>query len=487
MELNIPAAVEGGDFGDLGSTFDGFLYTDVDEFRKALTSGYGTDAASYTQGRALQFESLEPSLIATIQERGKHFPLFDKLEKGNATSVVDQYTTKDAIGGFPGGATNTETGTISEQTGTYARKTRNVKYLMTMRTVSAVQRATDAQVEAMAIENEDAILELLSTAEWLFFNGDSSIVATEFDGIEKELTDNATSDHILDLRGQSVTAEAAEIVDSAAFVASFENFGSITDAWTSKLVGADFDKKLDPAHRVAIDGKAQSIQLGTPVRGITTADGDIALNRDVFIQEGQMPFVGRGGKYATNAASGNTAAPQSAAGVAAVNASSQFVAATAGLYYYAVEGVNRLGRSTLVKSAQVAVAAGESVTLTITESVAGTETGYVIHRCTKNGSNGNTDFREMCRVAKTGGGTTVYVDHNQNIPGTSKIYLLNMERGARAINLRRLLPLTRFNLFPTNTATYPWAQLLFLYLRVAKPKQHRIVKNVLPSGALWTP
>jgi len=93
----------------------------------------------------------------------------------------------------------------------------------------------------------------------------------------------------------------------------------------------------------------------------------------------------------------------------------------------------------------------------------------------------------MTRVAKSGAATTVYVDLNQNIPGTSVIPLLTMAGGRKAITLRRLLPLTRFALYPTNQAVYPFALLLFCYLRMGKIKQHRLIKNVLPSSAPWRP
>jgi hypothetical protein len=88
-------AAGGGDFGGVGGALagagiPGFIYTDVAEFHKALTSGYGTDASQYTQGRALQFESLEAQLISVVEDRRKHFPLLEELPSGDATSVNDR-------------------------------------------------------------------------------------------------------------------------------------------------------------------------------------------------------------------------------------------------------------------------------------------------------------------------------------------------------------------------------------------------------------
>jgi hypothetical protein len=62
-----------------------------------------------------------------------------------------------------------------------------------------------------------------------------------------------------------------------------------------------------------------------------------------------------------------------------------------------------------------------------------------------------------------------------------------MRSGADAINWRQLLPMTKFALYPTNAAVIPWAQLLFGYLRIAKRQQHIVIKNIVPTGALWKP
>ena len=149
-------------------------------------------------------------------------------------------------------------------------------------------------------------------------------------------------------------------------------------------------------------------------------------------------------------------------------------------------GVTNLGQSVVTKSIQYAVAVGDKVTLTITASVGGTETGYAIYRSRRNGTNDTADFRLVARVAK-GGATTTFVDRNEDIPGTSKAFLLNLNPGHTAITWRQLLPLTRFNLYPTNAAVIPWALLLFGYLRISKRRHHVMIKNILPTTATWLP
>lgn len=173
--------------------------------------------------------------------------------------------------------------------------------------------------------------------------------------------------------------------------------------------------------------------------------------------------------------------------MAASDASSKFAAAHAGNFYYLVTGINKNGESTGTKSAQIAVAAGDKVTLSITASVAGTETGYVVYRSRKNGTNATSDFRCMGKVAKASGGTTTYVDRNREIPGTSKAFLLNLDPAATAIVWRQMLPLSEFALYPTNQAVIPWAILNMGYLRVSKRRHHVVIKNIGPSNAAWKP
>ena len=55
-------------------------FNDVGELRKALEAGYGTDVSTLTGGGALRIQSLEKTLMATIQEN-EHFALFNELQK----------------------------------------------------------------------------------------------------------------------------------------------------------------------------------------------------------------------------------------------------------------------------------------------------------------------------------------------------------------------------------------------------------------------
>lgn len=464
----------------------GVNLADWEAFTKSITAGYGTDHATLSGGAALRLESLEHTLMKVVQDY-PDFVLFNRLKKTPAGATVDEWTEQNAIGGRPGSGFNSELGDIKEQSGSYARRTALVKYLMTRRSVSFVQTLQNAMISAKANEEVNGALELLTSAEWAMFNGHGGVVPEEFDGLQKIIEDIGSSDHVIDLEGKSFDAGGAQsILNAAQVIRKRGNFGVPTDLFLSTAAQTDLDLYLDPAWRVALENvPGGGVQLGAPVVGIRTSQGNIKTSQDIFIEEGAMP---REAETPAGNTTSDPTKPAAAAGVAAPDASSKFGASHAGNYYYAVASVSKNGESDCRVTAQVTVAQGDKVTLTITVSGAGDETGYAIYRSRKNGPNALSDMRLVRRVPRTGG-STVYVDLNRDIPGTSKAFVLNMLPTLEAISWRQLCPMTKFPLYPTAKAEEPWAQLLFGYLRVTKARQHVMIKNILPNQvkAVWDP
>lgn len=463
--------------------------TALSELQKALTAGYGTDVSTLTGGSALRIQSLDKTMQATIQEN-KHFRLFNELAKTGAGATVDEWTEQSGVGGFLGGSTNTETGIINESTGSYARRVGQVKYLMTKRQVSLVSTLGQNIASSEAIEQQAGAKQLLTDAEYLSFEGDSAVVPTEFDGIYAQMlagvnAGQVDSGNILDAQGASLNSINL-LNEAASQVSRRDNFGTPTHIFLSQKVQADFDTGLDPAFRVSLNNVPNGgISLGSPVVGIRTSWGDIANCPDVFINDGDqtVPFQVT---YPALATANTGMKPTVAIDASVSDASSQFGASQGGNYYYMVTGLNANGQSDGVVTAQTAVAAGKKVTLTITASAGGQESGYAIYRSRQNGTSAATDLRLVTRVAKAGA-TTVYTDLNRDIPGTTKAYVLNLSPGDHAINWRQLLPMMKFPLYPTNAAVIPWAQLMFGYLRITKRRHHAVIKNILPNGAKWKP
>lgn len=458
---------------------------------KALEMGYGTDSATLTGGGALRVQSLDTTMQAVIQAN-EDFTLFNDLPKPRITATVDEWTEQSGVGGVLGGSTNTETGIIEQSQGQYDRRVGLAKYLSDRREVSLVSTITTNIVDAESVEQTNGALKLLSDANYLCYAGDSAVVPTEFDGIAAQLraavqSGRVDAGHVVNMAAQPFNT-IGPISNAAAFVRGYGNFGRLTHIYSPLSVQADLDNNLEPAFRVSLTGRGDDVTLGAPVSRIRTTQGLIECKQDIFIPDDRLllPFHLQGPAYASKAAELASIAPTVAAGAPAADAASAFTAAHAGNYFYAVAGVNAKGQSMTVVTAQVAIAAGQRVVLTITRSAGQQETGYAIYRSRRNGTNAVADMRLMARIPLVGA-TTTFTDLNRRIPGTTTVVGLDMRKQDTSIVWRQLLPMFRFNLYPTQSAVKPWAQLLFGYLRLSKLRHHVLFENVLPNGAAWRP
>lgn len=459
----------------------------VDAFYKALTGAGGTDVATLTGGAALRRESIEAALIvATV--RPEHFVFWNRVPKTPATALIHEFGRQTDIGGIPGSGAVGEQSTIPENTGTYDRGVTKIKLLKDRRivTLEAELQASNGLASAIARETNNGALKLTTDAEFLSFYGDESVNPFEFNGLVK-LLGALGGDHVIDMRGQPMPADVRQIVHGAHVIWDQNNWGMATDFICSGLVQADIDQNLAPGYRVDLVKGADKLEYGAPVFKIKTRFGTIDSTPSVFIQESGPPFVVRGGNYAAQIAASGTSVPSSIAGVASSNAASKFLAAHAGLYYYGVQAIRPEGDSALVVSAQVTVAAGDRVAVTITPPGGNNASGYRVFRGRRNGTNAPADLREIARIPANGDVAVVYNDDNQNIPGTSIGVLLTMKE--EAIVMKRFAGMLRFPLSATVSTIHTWAQVLDVALQLSLERQHVLIKNILPSGAAteWDP
>ncbi|NCC28678.1 MAG: hypothetical protein EOM22_11180 [Gammaproteobacteria bacterium] len=489
------ASVAPGGAATLGGSHGGSP-EQVAELMKALTaSNYQTDVATLTNGGALGVQSLDTAMKAVVQEQ-EHFVLFKQLATSNATNIVDEYVRKNGIGGHLGGSTNTQMGVVRSATGEYTREIGRVKFLMTLRQVGYVGSLVQNIASMESEEEINGALQLMTDAEYLLFHGNAAVCPTEYDGIFRTLdleiaAGNMPAEHVIDL--QATPLDTVEpITRIGANVAKYGNWGRVTDMYLPLDVQTDLNNGLDPAFRWSSQPSNQPISIGTHVEGIRLQNGVLKTNMDTFIQYDQHPMaVPFQVNWPTEAAA-NLFVPAAVGGAAGADAASQFTAPRAGNYFYSVAGIGAAGQgqSQVAVSAQVAVAAGDAVTLTIQPSAAGGESGYAIYRSTQNGTNTVADMRLVTVVPRAaGGGNTTYVDRNREIPGTCKVPLLNMGGGADAIGWRQFNPMTKIPL-PFGVGgipVYSWFQFLFGYLRVTKPRHHGYITNVLPRNATWRP
>lgn len=464
------------------------------DFIKALqASDYQTDVSTLTGGGALGMQSLDTAMKTTIQEN-EHFTLFNRLQRTNATNIVDEYTRQSSVGGFLGGSTNTQMGVVRSAQGDYSREIGLVKFLMSMRQVGMVLNIGKNITDAMAVEERNGALQLLTDANYLLYHGNADASPTQYDGIFKQLDDEIAAgkmsdDHVIDMQGTSLNDIEAFSKISVA-VSRYGSWGKTTDVFMPNSVQTDLNMGLDPAFRWTPEGQ-NTPMIGGHVTGIRLQNGVLKTNMDTFIHDEEHPMTKPFEVTYSDIATANVAIrPASVAGVAASDTSSQFTSGRAGNYYYAVAAIDAggAGMSTVRVSAQVAVAAGEKVTLTIGRSSAATESGYAIYRSKQDGTATVADMR-LVKVVKCAGATTTYVDLCRDIPGTISVPMLNLGPAADAIGWRQFQSMLKVPL-PFGVGgmpVYSWFQFLFGYLRITKPKHHGYIKNILPANATWRP
>lgn len=466
-----------------------FGSAELAELQKSLQAGYGSDMATLQGGSALRIQSLDTTLQATVQDN-QHFALFNALPKPKATAVLDEWTEQSDIGGFLGDSFNDQDGAAEETNGIYQRMVGKVKYMTTYRKVPIVLQSQNNIVDAVALESVNGTKQLLSSIEFSLFEGNDLVLPKSFSGIRQQIESLNSADHVIDMAGAPLDA-VDPIMTAAETVFGFGNFGKITDLYIPPSVQTDLNNHLDPAFRVALDSTPNSVSYGTHVRAIQTSWGAIATKNDVFIRDEklQKPFEIRNALHAAKAVDNAAFKPASMTAVAgAGGADSAWLSTHAGDYVYFVTGINQKGETQAVPATAgaVTVAAGQKVTITITASASGQETGYVIYRGRKNGTANLSDVREMIRVPKAGA-TTVYEDKNRAIPGTTCAYALNLSATDHAIAWRQFLPMMKIPMAAVNSPIIPWLQMICGYLRITKRNQHIVIKNIVPRGAAWKP
>jgi hypothetical protein len=455
----------------LDKSYQGFAQGNSDTLEaltKALSAGSGVNTANFTGLRAMTPESLDTTLVNVLwtQDEAR---LFKALKKNPVKSPVHQWAKRTDVGDGDG-AWVAEGGDSLEKDQTIERVYVTMKYLQTLRKVTLQATLVNSIEDAEASEKIAGTLWLIKQIEKILFYGDSSCIAEEPDGLIKSIE----TANVIDLRGADASSVAFENTIAEGTRRVRGNYGVSTDLFGSLMMMEDVQKLLRdrirfPNGKVA-DGSAVFERYITPF-------GRPKLVDDIFIQEG-----------AVGVASTITASRPSQPSIAVVRAASgasvsKFVSGDAGDYYYQVAHANKYGLSQLSAAVQVAsVVADDKVTITVTD---GGTPGTAVHvfRSKKDAADG-TDCRFMTKLAYTADLQEI-VDLNEDLPGTSSAFLLNLNPAYDAMEWNQLLPMMKFPLFPTNAAVIPFLMLLFGALGVKKQEQQIRMKNISYSKMGW--
>jgi hypothetical protein len=442
---------------------------DIATLQKALSAGHAVNNPGTAPGEGfpLRVESLEQTMKLTTFEADE-IKLFKQMPKLPATNTVEEFNR--LLDYSAGGANQFDQGFMSEgdlpeeQDTTYERAHVLIKFLGAVGRVTHVANTVrGAHGNVVATETQAKTMFLLQQLEHALFFGDSTLIPTQFDGLNKLIVDGSGGENVVDLRGGKLT----ENILNDGFRQIRDNFGAATDFYCATGPFSRLADELRERQRAPFG--AEPGVLGAVVRAFQGQHGKANLHDHIFIRPGGRPVAtGIGATAKRPAAPTITVAPAEA-----VNAASKFVVADAGTYFYRVVAGNKYGRSAPVNTAGVTIAAGESVTFTVQDnSGPGVTTYYEIYRTKAGEAVATADL--MTKVARTGA-TQVVTDHNDDIPGTSTAFLLMQNQ--QSFSWAQLLPMLRIPLAQIDTSIR-WAQVIYGAIKMYTPRKNLIFKNV---------
>lgn len=452
---------------DLG--YEGFARANAETLEaltKAMEAGSGVDAAAFTGGRALTPESLDTTLVNVLHSTDEA-RFFQRLKKVPVKSVVHQWDYRDEVG-EDGAGWVPEGGDSQETDQNIVRQFTTAKYLQTLRKVT-LQAANSNMIEdAISIEKEAGALWIIRNVESALFKGNASNNTYMPNGLDPQIA----AANIRDLRGKDAQSVDFEDAMNEGARKIRDSYGVPTDMFTSTMVMQDVQALL----RDRIRFGTGNVVGGAVFKTYPTPFGEFGLIDDVFVKEGTTPTA--------NTFSGVPGQPTIGSVTTPVDATALFAAADIGDYVYKIVPMNQYGDGTASAEEIVsAFTAGDNVTIPVTKGSGNDPLAYKVYRSKIGGATG-AEVRYAFTVPYTASPMDV-IDRNWYLPGTSNVYLLNLNTAYNAIEWVQFLPMMKFDLYPTNAAVYPFLMLLFGSLAVKKPLHHVMVRNISPSGLGW--
>jgi len=467
---------------------------DVRSLLKALEANEGvTDIANLTGGAALQPQSLEGTLaLLTAQE--KHLTLWKNVPKDSAVSTIEEYSMQLGYGMDDSGWVQ-QMETPDEADPYIKRGYSTIKFMRQIWKVSDVASMVTGIMDAEVVAKQSAVMRVLRRVNRTLYSGDSNLVPESIDGFETAIKNNGSKDHVRDLRGGVPTSDdfrfLAELITA--------NLGNVEGAGLYVSPGGmtTIDSLLVPGQRflqnqLGADGK---IAYGWGVDRIHTSFGTIIPKVDIFLAseyEGKTVPKIPDPANPMNLIEGKTSAKApdtpsiAVANVASVSGSlwrdTASVRPSNRTYRFRVAAGNRFGLSKACAAADAGAAVPEGGGIEITITPAGTGNPATYYEIYSEQVEGSGDYRLVAKVKATAP-TTVYIDKNEDIPGTTKMFLLDLTSvgDMRSFTVKRLAPI--FSQELAKIGAYRWGMVnMFLTPVYYAPLRFAMLKNVAIGG-----
>jgi hypothetical protein len=483
--LGLGSGIQGNLTQDYSAIFRGGLRAIQEALNKSMVAGYETNLPAMTGGGALRLESLEADLKKLIVDE-QSTALFNDLlaSKRPAASTIEQFTTIDSIG-------EAETYLEAEAPGEIdhglTRHTIQVKYIGAVGKVSNVAATVKTQTDPVALVKRLNNLAIKVKANKVSYNGNSSFVASEFDGLYYSVKkSNYAATNIIDCEGHQATIEYFNKAINAisqqkgyvtanvrAYLSPSAKMGYKAELLKDKfyIVGGAASGMRSSRAEAAIDSFSKNL--------IAYDEGEMPMRKDVFLEPRNTP--GNGTIYPTVDSIGTSFAavganppnaPVITSATPVSDATSSLAAAT---YKYAVRAVNKYGhKSAAVESDSVIIPSAYNTTFVITEggsSMAKVATSYEFYRKLASAT-AKTDYQYIFTVAAT----DTKIDKGTYLPNTSRIYVVDFDMN-EVLQYAQLLDFALFPLATSVDAT-TWLQRLYGTLLVYNPQRIAILENV---------
>lgn len=468
-------------------------YADVQDLLKAMEANESvTDTANLTGIGALQIQSLENTMASLIAS-DKNLVLWKDVPKGKAFSTLEEYSVEVGYGQSQGWLGQMETPLESDPEA--MREIAYVKFQRQLWKFSDISGMVKTIKSSEAFNKQAAIMRALRTTTQSLYTGNSSFNPNSIDGFEKIIENEASSYHVIDARGAAVTN--SDFRDAAELIAS--NFGNpegariyTSPSGISSLASAMEGVGASGGERFGrnIDGSG-NVAMGFSVNKIITPHGTMQPVGDVFLAG---EYESRGVPVIKNPSSPKTviegathvqapATPSLSLAMNAATVAGSLWAATGvrpsgAQYSYRVAAGNSYGLSqacALVTMGSGVAAAG-SCTLTITPAAGNAATYFEIYSEKVAGSG---EFRLLGRVAASGSSAVTYVDKNENIPGTTRMFILDLSSVGerRAFRLDQLAPMHSVEY--AKMGPFRWGAVnLYVTPKYYAPNRFVMIKNV---------
>lgn len=437
---------------------------DLEDLNKALAVDYSqppTEGAS-----ALRAYSIDGTLRSVTYTQ-KHIKMWARTTKVKAYSTVEEYVKLRNYGNPRSGAFVDAGALPPSQDSAYSRENKNVKYVGTTRAVQHQATVIETVVvdDLVAQEQINGTIYLLGVIEQSLFDGDSSIIAQEWDGIfgeiEKEYNSDKSSGIVIDLQGKDITkydlTKASNVI--------LNNFGipnlAYCDLDTMGRINALFYENQfinNNANQAITGGVAAGSFNYLPKQSFD-------YEPDVFLRPNETPLTVASAEKAPDAPSIAVAATAAAA----ANGDSHFAKATSATYV--VVAVNKYGESVGSAEKTVAIEAGGFATVTITKAGGKEVSGFKIYRSDVKGQ--TPTF--VKRIKAEASGNTVFTDKNFDIPGTGRLLLMYDDITNNCF--KQLVPFIKIPLAIVD-ASIRWMQLLYGTPIFPTLRKNVVIKNI---------